>query len=171
MIQFEHFGFKYRSQAEPTLKDINLTIYEGEKVLIAGPSGSGKSTLAHCINGLVPASYKGSMEGSLHIGGKNAEKENIFSLSQLVGTVLQDPDGQFIGLTVGEDIAFTLENDQVTREEMNIRVEEAARLTEVDGKLASSVHELSGGQNNVSPLRAYLSMMSTFCCLMNHLQA
>ncbi|MER3123788.1 ABC transporter ATP-binding protein [Bacillus pumilus] len=146
MIQFEHFGFKYRSQAEPTLKDINLTIYEGEKVLIAGPSGSGKSTLAHCINGLVPASYKGSMEGSLHIGGKNAEKENIFSLSQLVGTVLQDPDGQFIGLTVGEDIAFTLENDQVTREEMKKRVEEAARLTEVDGKLASSVHELSGGQ-------------------------
>ncbi|WP_144489719.1 ABC transporter ATP-binding protein [Bacillus sp. WP8] len=146
MIQFEHFGFKYRSQAEPTLKDINLTIYEGEKVLIAGPSGSGKSTLAHCINGLVPASYKGSMEGSLHIGGKNAEKENIFSLSQLVGTVLQDPDGQFIGLTVGEDIAFTLENDQVAREEMKTRVEEAARLTEVDGKLASSVHELSGGQ-------------------------
>ncbi|WP_448012611.1 DUF3744 domain-containing protein [Bacillus pumilus] len=146
MIQFEHFGFQYHSQAEPTLKDINLTIYEGEKVLIAGPSGSGKSTLAHCINGLVPASYKGSMEGSLHIGGKNAEKENIFSLSQLVGTVLQDPDGQFIGLTVGEDIAFTLENDQVTREEMKTRVEEAARLTEVDGKLASSVHELSGGQ-------------------------
>lgn len=146
MIQFEHFGFQYRSQAEPTLKDINLTIYEGEKVLIAGPSGSGKSTLAHCINGLVPASYKGSMEGSLHIGGKNAEKENIFSLSQLVGTVLQDPDGQFIGLTVGEDIAFTLENDRVTREEMKARVEEAAKLTEVDGKLASSVHELSGGQ-------------------------
>ncbi|ALM27297.1 ABC transporter ATP-binding protein [Bacillus altitudinis] len=146
MIQFEHFGFKYRSQAEPTLKDINLTIYEGEKVLIAGPSGSGKSTLAHCINGLVPASYKGSMEGSLHIGGKNAKKENIFSLSQLVGTVLQDPDGQFIGLTVGEDIAFTLENDQVTREEMKTRVEKAAKLTEVDGKLASSVHELSGGQ-------------------------
>ncbi|MBR0615248.1 ABC transporter ATP-binding protein [Bacillus safensis] len=146
MIQFEHFGFKYRSQAEPTLKDINLTIYEGEKVLIAGPSGSGKSTLAHCINGLVPASYKGSMKGNLHIGGKNAEKENIFSLSQLVGTVLQDPDGQFIGLTVGEDIAFTLENDQVTREEMNTRVKEAARLTEIDGKLASSVHELSGGQ-------------------------
>ncbi|MEZ7511887.1 ABC transporter ATP-binding protein [Bacillus pumilus] len=146
MIQFEHFGFQYRSQAEPTLKDINLTIYEGEKVLIAGPSGSGKSTLAHCINGLVPASYKGFMEGSLHIGGKNAEKENIFSLSQLVGTVLQDPDGQFIGLTVGEDIAFTLENDQVTREEMKARVEEAAKLTEVDGKLASSVHELSGGQ-------------------------
>ncbi len=146
MIQFEHFGFKYRSQSEPTLKDINLTIYEGEKVLIAGPSGSGKSTLAHCINGLVPASYKGSMEGSLHIGGKDAEKESIFSLSQLVGTVLQDPDGQFIGLTVAEDIAFTLENDQVAREEMTARVEEAARLTEVDGKLASSVHELSGGQ-------------------------
>ncbi|MEI4789735.1 ABC transporter ATP-binding protein [Bacillus sp. FJAT-53060] len=146
MIQFEHFGFKYRSQSEPTLKDINLTIYEGEKVLIAGPSGSGKSTLAHCINRLVPSSYKGSIKGSLHIGGKHAEKENIFSLSQLVGTVLQDPDGQFIGLTVGEDIAFTLENDQVTREEMKIRVEAAARLTEVDGKLASSVHELSGGQ-------------------------
>ncbi|OLP67075.1 putative HMP/thiamine import ATP-binding protein YkoD [Bacillus pumilus] len=146
MIQFERFGFKYRSQSEPTLKDINLTIYEGEKVLIAGPSGSGKSTLAHCINGLVPASYKGTMEGNLYIGGKNAEKENIFSLSQLVGTVLQDPDGQFIGLTVGEDIAFTLENERIAREDMKERVIEAAKLTEVDGKLASSVHELSGGQ-------------------------
>ncbi|MDM5300007.1 ABC transporter ATP-binding protein [Bacillus pumilus] len=146
MIQFERFGFKYRSQSEPTLKDINLTIYEGEKVLIAGPSGSGKSTLAHCINGLVPASYKGTMEGNLYIGGKNAEKENIFSLSQLVGTVLQDPDGQFIGLTVGEDIAFTLENERIARKDMKERVIEAAKLTEVDGKLASSVHELSGGQ-------------------------
>ena len=90
MIQFEHFGFKYRSQAEPTLKDINLTIYEGEKVLIAGPSGSGKSTLAHCINGLVPASYTGSMEGSLHIGGKNAEKENFHSSSERCCKILMD---------------------------------------------------------------------------------
>ena len=111
IISFENFGFQYTAQAEPTLYDINLKIHKGEKILIAGPSGCGKSTLADCINGLVPNSYPGKATGSLTVGGKNALELGLFDLSKMVGTVLQDSDGQFIGLTVAEDIAFALEND------------------------------------------------------------
>ena len=109
IIAFRNFSFKYRSQVEPTLKDINLEIYPGEKVLIVGPSGSGKSTLAHCMNGLVPFSYKGDITGEYQIKGQDPRKLGIFGLSKMVGTVLQDTDGQFIGLTVAEDIAFVLD--------------------------------------------------------------
>ena len=108
IISFENFGFQYTAQAEPTLYDINLQIRKGEKILIAGPSGCGKSTLAHCINGLVPGSYPGKTTGSLTVGGKNALELGLFGLSKTVGTVLQDSDGQFIGLTVAEDIASAL---------------------------------------------------------------
>ena len=111
VISFEDFGFQYTAQAEPTLYNINLQIRRGEKILIAGPSGCGKSTLAHCINGLVPNSYPGKATGSLTICGQNALKLDLFGLSKMVGTVLQDSDGQFIGLTVAEDIAFALEID------------------------------------------------------------
>ena len=100
IIKFEHFGFQYNAQAEPTLRDINLEIHAGEKILIAGPSGCGKSTLAHCINGLIPFVYKGELTGSLTIRGKETRDMNIFQISKLVGTVLQDLDGQFIGLSV-----------------------------------------------------------------------
>ena len=103
IIEFKDFSFKYRAQVEPTLRDINLSIMPGEKVLIVGPSGSGKSTLAHCINGLVPFSYNGDITGSLRINGKNPADLGLFGLSKMVGTVLQDTDGQFIGLTVAEE--------------------------------------------------------------------
>ena len=131
IISLENFGFQYTAQAEPTLYDINLQIRKGEKVLIAGPSGCGKSTLAHCINGLVPNSYPGTATGSLTIGGKNALKLGLFGLSKIVGTVLQDSDGQFIGLTVAEDIAFALENDCISTPEMHAHVEKVAELVDV----------------------------------------
>ena len=131
IIEFQNFSFKYRSQKEPTLKDINLAIYPGEKVLIVGPSGSGKSTLAHCINGLVPFSYAGDITGTYRIKGEDPAKRGIFGLSKSVGTVLQDTDGQFIGLTVAEDIAFALENDRVEYHEMRGRVDKAADAVDV----------------------------------------
>lgn len=146
IICFDNFTFKYRSQTEPTLFNINLTIYEGEKILIVGPSGSGKSTLAHCINGLVPFSYEGDIEGSLTIKGHETKELDIFSISKMVGTVLQDPDGQFIGLTVDEDIAFALENDCVVQGEMQRRVRDVSKLVEMADYHKSSLHELSGGQ-------------------------
>lgn len=146
IIEFKNFSFKYRSQKEPTLKDINLAIYPGEKVLIVGPSGSGKSTLSHCINGLVPFSYHGDITGSYSIKGKTPSKLSIFELSQSVGTVLQDTDGQFIGLTVAEDIAFALENDCIPQDEMFRRVNEAAEMVDVKKLLSHAPGELSGGQ-------------------------
>ena len=113
VIEFKDFQFQYFSQAEPTLHDINLTIHKGEKILLVGPSGSGKSTLGHCLNGLIPFSYKGAIKGSLKIMGHETKDLDIFQISKMVGTVLQDSDSQFVGLTVGEDVAFALENDCV----------------------------------------------------------
>lgn len=146
IISFKNFGFKYTAQAEPTLKGINLDIYKGEKVLICGPSGCGKSTLFHCLNGLIPDSYNGDATGELTIKGKSFKDYDIFSLSKITGTVLQDSDGQFIGLTVGEDIAFAMENDNVSQREMKARVIEAAKKVGIDAFLDHAPHELSGGQ-------------------------
>lgn len=146
IISFENFGFQYTAQAEPTLHNISLNIRKGEKILIAGPSGCGKSTLAHCINGLVPNSYPGKVTGSLTVGGKNALELGLFGLSKTVGTVLQDSDGQFIGLTVAEDIAFALENDCLPTEQMRAQVEEVAKLVDISRVLHHAPHEISGGQ-------------------------
>lgn len=146
IIDFKGFSFKYRAQAEPTLRDINLQIMPGEKVLIVGPSGSGKSTLAHCINGLVPFSFTGETTGTLKIADKNPADLGLFGLSKIVGTVLQDTDGQFIGLTVAEDIAFALENDMIPQEEMFTKVDEVAEMVDVKRLLDHSPRELSGGQ-------------------------
>lgn len=146
IIEFKDFTFKYRVQAKPTLKNINLTIYEGEKVLVVGPSGSGKSTLAHCINGLTPFYYQGTSQGSLKIVDKETKDMSIFEISKLVGTVLQDPDSQFIGLTVAEDIAFKLENDCTSQKKMKSMVEKVSKLVGIDKQLESSPYSLSGGQ-------------------------
>lgn len=146
ILTFRDFGFQYTAQAEPTLYHIDLTVHKGEKILIAGPSGCGKSTLAHCINGLIPNSYPGKATGSLTIGGKDAFSQGLFALSKTVGTVLQDSDGQFIGLTVAEDIAFALENDCVPTQEMHETVRKIARLVNVEQVLGHAPHEISGGQ-------------------------
>jgi energy-coupling factor transporter ATP-binding protein EcfA2 len=156
VIEFVDFGFQYRSQSEPTLHDINLTIYEGEKVLIVGPSGSGKSSLAHCINGLVPFFYPGEMTGSLRIMGMEQNSLNIQKLSEIVGTVLQDPDGQFVGLTVAEDIAFKLENDNVPQAEMIAKVAEAARIVGIHSHLDIAPYALSGGQKQRTTIAGVL---------------
>ena len=146
IIEFNDFTFKYRVQAKPTLKNINLTIYEGEKVLIVGPSGSGKSTLAHCINGLTPFYYQGTSTGSLKVMGKETKDMGIFEMSKMVGTVLQDPDSQFIGLTVAEDIAFKLENDCVPQSKMKAMVEKVSKLVGIEKQLDAAPYSLSGGQ-------------------------
>lgn len=146
IIEFKDYSFKYRSQVEPTLLDINLSIYPGEKVLIVGPSGSGKSTLAHCINGLVPFSFTGESTGSLKIEGQEPKELGLFGLSKLVGTVLQDTDGQFIGLTVAEDVAFSMENDCIAQDEMFERVDRVAKAVDITDLLDHAPNALSGGQ-------------------------
>ena len=146
IISFRNFSFQYRAQKRPTLTDINLELYPGERVLIAGPSGSGKSTLAGCINGLNPFSNPGACTGTLTVDGVDAPHSSIFELSAHVGTVLQDPDGQFIGLTVGEDIAFALENSCTPQDEMHAITRHAAELVGIENHLGYAPHELSGGQ-------------------------
>ena len=146
IISFRNFSFQYRAQKRPTLTDIDPEIYPGERVLIAGPSGSGKSTLAGCINGLNPFSNPGACTGTLTVDGVDAPHSSLFELSAHVGTVLQDPDGQFIGLTVGEDIAFALENSCPPQDEMHAITRHAAELVGIENHLGYAPHELSGGQ-------------------------
>lgn len=146
IIKFEDFGFQYDAQAEPTIKNINLEIYPGEKILIAGPSGCGKSTLTHCMNGLIPFAYTGESTGKLTIKNKEAKKLSIFEISKMVGTVLQDLDGQFIGLTVAEDIAFALENACVGQDDMKKEVRRVAQKVGIGNHLEHAPDALSGGQ-------------------------
>lgn len=146
MIEFKNFSFQYDSQSEPTLKNLNLTIYQGEKILIVGPSGSGKSTFAHCINGLIPNQYQGQVTGEALIDGKNIAETSLFDLSFVTSTVLQDTDGQFIGLTVAEDIAFVLENDEVSQQEMREKVHRWSEMVDVANHLNKRPQDLSGGQ-------------------------
>jgi len=141
---------------EPTLYDINLTIRKGEKVLIAGPSGCGKSTLVNCINGLIPFSYKGEIKGSLKINGMESSSQSISRISNTVGTVLQDSDAQFIGMTVLEDIAFALENECVAKEEMIERARKAAEIVDISGHLGHPPTDLSGGQKQRTAIAGIL---------------
>ena len=146
IIQFEDFSFQYQAQSEPTLKHINLTIYEGEKVLLIGPSGSGKSTLGQCLNGIIPNIYKGQASGQLLIKGQTAFDSSIYDKSNLVSTVLQDTDGQFIGLSVAEDLAFALENDMVALPLMREKVLRWAKQLDLEQLLDHRPQDLSGGQ-------------------------
>lgn len=146
VIEFDNVTFKYLSQQEPTLRDVSFKIYEGEKVLILGASGSGKSTIGHLINGLIPSFYKGEITGDILIDREIIRDKTVAELSKKTGTVLQDTDGQFVALTVAEDIAFALENDCVEQDEMIRRVREIAGITDIAGALDSSPQNLSGGQ-------------------------
>ena len=146
IIEFRDFSFQYYTQKKPTLKNINLTIGRGEKVLIVGLSGSGKSTLGNCVNGLIPFVYKGVITGSCTVKGKDTRSMSVAELSKTVGTVLQDSDGQFVGLTVGEDIAFAMENDCIDTQTMHKRVLDIARSIHIDDLLDQAPGELSGGQ-------------------------
>ena len=145
-ISFNQFTFQYDAQAEATLKDISFDIAKGEKVLILGPSGSGKSTLAQCLNGIIPNIHKGQAQGQVRIAGQNIFKQSIYDKSQLVSTVLQDPDGQFIGLTVAEDLAFALENDCADQSEMKDKVALWAERLDLTSLLNHRPQDLSGGQ-------------------------
>lgn len=146
IVEFSLFSFRYESRKEATLEDISLTIKSGEKILIAGPSGSGKTTIGNCLNGLIPNSFKGVGSGRLKVAGFEPASTDLHELSKSVGTVLQDTDGQFVGLSVGEDIAFALENDAEPRDEMHMAVSRAASLVEMGDYLNRAPFALSGGQ-------------------------
>ncbi|KFN04057.1 ATP-binding cassette domain-containing protein [Bacillus clarus] len=157
IISFKQFTFQYGHAAQPTLKNITFHIYPGEKVLIAGRSGSGKSTVAHCINGLIPFSYEGISTGEILICGKDPRGGSIFEQSKHVGTILQDQDSQFIGLTVGEDVAFSLENECVDQENMKKLVTDSLKKVQMQEFHAQNPYELSGGQKQTVSLAGLLT--------------
>jgi len=146
VIEFADFSYQYKSQQQPTLKGITLTVRQGEKVLIVGPSGSGKTTMGNCINGLIPFSYKGKLSGTLKIAGKSSGGSDLSVISRTVGTVLQDTDGQFVGLSVGEDVAFALENACMSQPDMKALVAKTSAMVGMEEYLSQSPFELSGGQ-------------------------
>jgi len=156
VIIFDNYSFKYFAQSRATLKNIDLEIHAGEKVLIVGPSGSGKSTLGYCLNGLIPTAYAGEIEGSLVVKGREVRNLGIFELSKSVGTVMQDTDAQFVGLSAAEDIAFALENDCVPQDSMLERVAEVASTVGLSAFLKHPPQELSGGQKQRTSLAGIL---------------
>lgn len=156
IIQFKNFSFKYDSQAEPTLKDINLNIKQGEKILLAGPSGSGKSTIGRCLNSLIPNVDHGELKGTCLVNGKDIAKASLFDLSFTTSTILQDSDSQFIGMTVGEDIAFSLENDCQPRHQMHKKVKHWANELGLAPLLKQAPQTLSGGQKQLVALAGVL---------------
>ena len=157
IISFQHFSFRYKNQTEATLRDITLDIYPGEKIWIAGPSGSGKSTLAHCLNGLIPFMYDGEVTGTLSVGGTTYKEGGVFGRSRTVGTILQDSDAQFVGLTVGEDTAFGMENREMPRPQMKGAVISSLQMVDMLDRIEDSPHDLSGGQKQSVSLAGVLS--------------
>ncbi|RIZ53594.1 ABC transporter ATP-binding protein [Vibrio sp. PID23_8] len=145
-IEFSNFSFRYESLDKPTLKNINLRIEKGEKIVIIGPSGSGKSTLGQCLNGLIPHAIKGEVTGTLTINGLDTAPFDMHQYTEQVGTVLQDTDSQFVGLSIGEDIAFALENQLMSNIDMYPLVKATAKMVDLDLMLKRSPHDLSGGQ-------------------------
>ena len=156
IIEFKDFSFKYNSQAEPTLKNINLKINKGEKILLAGPSGSGKSTIGRCLNGLIPNIDQGEVKGKCLVNGKDITSTSLFDFSFTTSTILQDADSQFIGLTVGEDIAFALENDCQPKDKMHQTVNQWADELKIKELLTQSPQSLSGGQKQIVALAGVL---------------
>lgn len=156
IIEFKDFSFKYNSQAEPTLKNINLKINKGEKILLAGPSGSGKSTIGRCLNGLIPNIYQGEVKGKCLVNGKDITSTSLFDFSFTTSTILQDADSQFIGLTVGEDIAFALENDCQPKDKMHQTVNQWADELKIKELLTQSPQSISGGQKQIVALAGVL---------------
>ena len=146
LIALHGYSFQYRAQAEPTLHDIDLEVRRGEKVAIVGASGSGKSTLLRVLNGMIPHHHRGTITGSVRVGGRDPAEVPLVETARVVGTVLQDSNSQFVGLSVAEDIAFSLENQQVPTAEMPERIARAARLVGIEDHLEDSPHDLSGGQ-------------------------
>lgn len=156
VIKFDNVTFQYESQAEPTLQNINLTINQGEKVLIVGPSGSGKTTLGNLINGLIPHAFKGELIGKVTVAGLDITSTNLSELSTHVGTVLQDPDTQFVALTAAEDIAFALENDAIDQITMHEKVKQWAQKLDISEQLMQNPQTLSGGQKQRNAMAGVL---------------
>jgi energy-coupling factor transport system ATP-binding protein len=153
IVQIENVSFKYDLQEEYALNDVSFNINKGEWLAIVGHNGSGKSTLAKLLNGLQFAE-----KGSITIGGTKISEETVWDTRKMVGMVFQNPDNQFVGTTVQDDVAFGLENHGVPREEMIIRVQEALEQVKMNQFLLQEPHHLSGGQKQRVAIASVLAL-------------
>jgi energy-coupling factor transporter ATP-binding protein EcfA2 len=161
----ENLTFRYRSRTEPAIKNVSLKVSKGQILLIAGASGCGKTTLARCINGLIPRSYKGELSGKILLQGKSVENWPLSNISQIVGTVLQDPERQILGTKVANEVAFGLENLGLPRAEISQRVDAALNRLRISELRDRETFNLSGGEKQKVALAGVLAMQPTILLL------
>lgn len=157
-VVVENLSFRYRSREELAIRDFNFSVSPGELLLIAGASGCGKTTLARCINGLIPRSYKGDLTGRVLLNGVDYSGQPLSRLSQVVGTVLQDPERQILGTRVINEVAFGLENLGLPREEILQRAGEALEYLKISHLRDRETFSLSGGEKQKVALAGVLAM-------------
>ncbi len=161
----ENLSFRYRDRQGAAIHDISFEAKAGEILLIAGASGCGKTTLIRCINGLVPRSYKGEMNGRMLLFGEETGNWKLSQISQKIGTVLQDPERQILGTKVLNEVAFGLENLNVPREEILLRVQEALDTLEIPHLRDRETFSLSGGEKQKVALAGVLAMKPSILLL------
>ncbi len=157
-LVIENLSFRYRDRQDLAIKDISLQVSQGQLVLIAGASGCGKTTLVRCINGLIPRSYKGEIQGRILVNGQPIEKMLLSRISQMVGTVLQDPERQILGTRVSSEVAFGLENLGLPRPEIRQRVQTAMEYLGISALAERETFNLSGGEKQKVALAGVLAM-------------
>ena len=158
LIEVEDLSFRYSGSDSYALRNVNLSISEGEFVVLAGKSGCGKTTLLRCLNGLIPHFYEGDFSGTVKIDGMETSKNPPHILAQTAGMVFQNPDNQLFALTVEADIAFPLENLGLPRDVIRERVEWALRLLNISDLRDRSPFELSGGQKQKVAIASVIAM-------------
>ena len=146
LLEIESLTFRYRRATEPALRDLSLTLEDGEVLLVAGPSGCGKSTLIRAINGLIPHAYRGEISGRVLVDGRSTADLRLRDLAPVIGTVLQDPRKQLVASTVSGELAFGPENLGMPPAEIRTRLAEVAVTTGIEHLMARTTDELSGGE-------------------------
>jgi len=158
ILEIDGLSFRYPDSPKRAVEDFQLTVPEGEIVVLAGPSGCGKSTLLRAVNGLIPHMYGGDYSGDVKVGGASVKESGMRDLAQRVGFLFQNPENQIFMFTVERDVAFGLENLGVSRGDMRERVDEAMRLLGITDLALRAPHELSDGQKQRVALAGVLAM-------------
>ena len=158
ILEIRGLNFRYPDSTKKAVADFDLTVPEGEIVVLAGPSGCGKSTLLRAVNGLIPHMYSGEYSGEVKVGGTVVKESGMRDLAQKVGFLFQNPENQIFMFTVERDVAFGLENLGVPRGEMRARVDDSLRLLDIGDLAQRAPHELSDGQKQRVALAGVLAM-------------